>query len=165
MKKYTFSFDNNNTTRSNNITIPSTNYSEIIDDIIRTNIKKNNPYLFGGTIDNDYYSDIIITPSTKKTIDINITLPKKKTIIIDTTKSTDSFSEFMKALKFISNFNFEKDDYDFKLDDGTPIKIFADEIQIGYDLIPLNGLTKSIYDALSESAKKSIIDIYIEIKK
>ena len=55
--------------------------------------------------------------------------------------------------------------YDFKLYDGTPVKMFSDEIQIGYDLIPLTGFTREYYNSLSESTRKHIIDITIDIQR
>lgn len=162
MKKYTFTVDNKNT-RNNNI--PSTNYSEILSDIIRSNIKKSNPYLFGGIIDRDYKPEIAIIPSTKRTIDIDITIPRTKKIATGSYKSPFSYAEIAKAIKFLASYDDGKDDYDFKLPDGTPVKRFADEIQIGFDLIPLNNFTEALYEALSDKAKKSIIDIYISINK
>lgn len=167
MKKYTISFDDKKTNKTYKEITPSTNYSAIIDDIIRANIKKNNPYLFGGTIDEAYRPNIAIIPSTKKTIDIDITIPKKKSFSFDFGKKKidTNYENLFKAIAFLSNYDSSKDNYDFKTDDGTPIKLFADEIQIGYDLIPLNNFTKKIYDSLSDNAKKSIIDIYITINK
>lgn len=170
MKKYTFTIDKN-TNRTNNFRTESTNYSKIISDTIAANIIKNNPYL-AGSIDPEYRGAIYIPKTTKKETTIDITIPaRRKSIDIDIllNKKKDTgiydFDRLSKAIKFLANYDSAMDDYDFKTDDGTPIKLFADEIQIGYDLIPLNAFTKSIYDSLSESTKKSIIDIYITINK
>lgn len=148
MKKYTFKIDNTAKTNTN----PSNTYSEILSDIISSNIMKNNPW----------FTDIKETPKQKNiNINIDITRKPKKTYTYDTIDYGDIFD----AIKFIYDYKREKPSYDFKLPDGTPVKMFSDEIQIGYDLIPLNNFTKSYYDLLSEDARKHIIDIYIDIKR
>lgn len=147
MKKYTFKIDNTAKTTTN----PSNTYSEIIDNIISSNVIKNNPWF--ATIDE--------TPKRKKNININIDITRKpkKTYTYDNIDYGDIFD----MIKFIYDYKCEKPSYDFKLHDGTPVKMFSDEIQIGYDLIPLTGFTRAIYDSLSESSRKQIIDIYIDI--
>ena len=147
MKKYTFKIDNTAKTTTN----PSNTYSEIIDNIISSNVIKNNPWF--ATIDE--------TPKRKKNININIDITRKpkKTY----TYNSIDYGDIFDMIKFIYNYKCEKPSYDFKLPDGTPVKMFSDEIQIGYDLIPLTGFTHAIYDSLSESSRKRIIDIYIDI--
>ena len=148
MKKYTFKIDNTAKTTIN----PSNTYSEIIDNIISSNVIKNNPW----------FATINETPKRKKDININIDITRKpkKTYTYDSIDYGDIFD----AIKFIYDYKREKPSYDFKLYDGTPVKMFSDEIQIGYDLIPLNNFTKAYYDLLSEDTRKHIIDIYIDIK-
>lgn len=147
MKKYTFKIDN---TANANIN-PNNTYSEILSDIISSNIKKNNPWL----------ADFEETPKRTKNININIDITRKpkKTY----TYNSISYGDIFDAIKFIYDYKREKPSYDFKLADGTPVKMFSDEIQIGYDLIPLNNFTKAYYDLLSEDTRKHIIDIYIDI--
>ena len=147
MKKYTFKIDNTAKTTTNH----SNTYSEIIDNIISSNVIKNNPWF--ATIDE--------TPKRKKNININIDITRKpkKTYTYDNIDYGDIFD----MIKFIYDYKCEKPSYDFKLPDGTPVKMFSDEIQIGYDLIPLTGFTRAIYNSLSESSRKRIIDIYIDI--
>ena len=147
MKKYTFKIDNTAKTTTN----PSNTYSEIIDNIISSNVIKNNPWF--ATIDE--------TPKRKKDININIDITRKpkKTY----TYNSIDYGDIFDMIKFIYDYKCEKPSYDFKLHDGTPVKMFSDEIQIGYDLIPLTGFTRAIYDSLSESSRKRIIDIYIDI--
>lgn len=147
MKKYTFKIDN---TANANIN-PSNTYSEILSDIISSNIKKNNPWL----------ADFEETPKRTKNININIDITRKpkKTY----TYNSISYGDIFDAIKFIYDYKREKPSYDFKLADETPVKMFSDEIQIGYDLIPLNNFTKAYYDLLSEDTRKHIIDIYIDI--
>lgn len=147
MKKYTFKIDNTAKTTIN----PSNTYSEIIDNIISSNVIKNNPW----------FATINETPKRKKDININIDITRKpkKTYTYDNIDYGDIFD----MIEFIYNYKCEKPSYDFKLPGGTPVKMFSDEIQIGYDLIPLTGFTRAIYDSLSESSRKQIIDIYIDI--
>lgn len=147
MKKYTFKIDNTAKTTIN----PSNTYSEIIDNIISSNVIKNNPWF--ATIDE--------TPKRKKNININIDITRKpkKTY----TYNSIDYGDIFDMIKFIYDYKCERPSYDFKLPDGTPVKMFSDEIQIGYDLIPLTGFTRAIYDSLSESSRKRIIDIYIDI--
>lgn len=147
MKKYTFKIDNTAKTTIN----PSNTYSEIIDNIISSNVIKNNPW----------FATIEETPKRKKNININIDITRKpkKTY----TYNSIDYGDIFDMIKFIYDYKCEKPSYDFKLPGGIPVKMFSDEIQIGYDLIPLTGFTRAIYDSLSESSRKRIIDIYIDI--
>ena len=159
------------TTKKNNNPSFLTNASAYIDNLVLTNLKKTAPYLFGKSgnayiIDDDY----IFTTNDKhlesgKSYSFTKKEPKKAIDItisgIKTPKKPD-FLTFSKAITHLLGKN-NRDTYDFKLDDGTPVKMFADEIQIGYELLPLNEATKYIYNALSDSRKKDIIDIYINI--
>lgn len=147
MKKYTFKLDN--TKKINNES--TNNYSKIIDDIISANVIKNNPYF-----------DSIPSTTKSKTINIDIHLGKKSPKY---DKKSFDYGDIFNALKTIYNLKNEKPMYDFKLYDGTPVKMFSDEIQIGYDLIPLTGFTREYYNSLSESTRKHIIDITIDIQR
>lgn len=78
----------------------------------------------------------------------------------------DLETEFYKAIAALDsyakeNYPFEKD-YDFEDEFGTPIKIFDNFIQIGYEVIPI--ATGSL-NYLKPKTKKTIIDITIKIKK
>lgn len=165
MKTMTFHINKSNK-NSNNIfhTSDTTNYSKIIDAIITSNIKAKNPYLFETEEtgwDNFKYT------TKKKPITIDITLNKKNKCqgcpLKDICKY--DYTTFEDAINFLSDYEFGKNDYDFKLSDGTPVKIFGDgSLQIGYDLYyPTNGY-HNIFDILDEPKKKSIIDIYIKLK-
>lgn len=102
---------------------------------------------------------------TKKTINIDITIPKKKTF------NGISIDDFASACAFLATYNphkytFDtgKDEYDFELPDGTPVRFFDDEIQIGYDLIPLTHFTNTKYfDMFTPENKKIIIDIAVKL--
>lgn len=171
MKTYNIDITINKSKKNNNPSIFGS-ASAYIDNLILTNLKKTAPYLFSKS---EPSSKTIIIDDTfgytnngklksgktytftkgedKKTIDIFI--PSKKATKPD-------YITFSKALAHLLSKNCG-DTYDFLLDDGTPVKMFADEIQIGYELLPLNEATKYIYNALSDSRKKDIIDIYINI--
>lgn len=149
MKKYTFKIDNNFKNENT-----SNNYSKTLTDTILANIKNANPYLF----DNK---------KSKKTITIDIDIPMKK--VYKKAEKFEhekkiSYNSILDAINFFyDNISTLKKDYDFKLSDGTPVKMFSDEIQIGYDLIPLNDFTKAYYDMLSKSSCKKIMELYINI--
>lgn len=66
--------------------------------------------------------------------------------------------EFFKA---IAGLNTYAKDYDFEDEFGTPIRIFDNFIQIGYEVIPI---TPGSLNHLKPKTKKTIIDITIKIK-
>ena len=144
--KTTYTFGKNN--KFNNFhTSSKPNYSKIIDDIILADIIDKNSYLFGKTtLDAD---DILLTAK-----------PTKE-------------NKLDNAIKFLSNYKKYKTSFKcpfalnktYTLTDGTPVVFYDDEIQIGYELIPLNEGTKKIYEILSANRAKEIIDIYINISK
>lgn len=146
MKKYTFKLDN--TPKTNNVN-NNENYSKIIDNIISANIRKNNPWM-----------EQQKSGTKNINIDIDIRRPKKVYKL-----DFNDYGDIFDAIKYIYDYKKEKPLYDFKLADGTPVKMFSDEIQIGYDLIPLTSFTREYYDMLSEDTRKHIIDITIDIKR
>lgn len=165
MKTMTFNISkskkNSNNFRINN---SLTDYSKILDAIITSNVKAKNPYLFGEDTGWDGFDY-----STKKPIKIDITLKKKNTscsgcplkgMCKDYNYDLNTFAD---AIEFLTSYK-GKDDYDFKLCDGTPVKFFHDHVQIGYNLYYLGSDYSPIYAALDEPAKKSIIDIYVNLK-
>lgn len=77
----------------------------------------------------------------------------------------DLETEFFSAINAIDlyakkNYPFIKD-YDFEDEFGTPIKIFDNFVQIGYEIIPI--ATGSL-NHLKPNTKKIILDITIKIK-
>lgn len=149
MKTYSFNINN---TKKNNKKFFTTNtfknsFSKILDDVIASNVIKNNPYLFS--------SDII----TGKT-----NTGKTTYIALENTPSYDNYTDFLTAMTYLANLDKYKDTYDFELNDGTPVKIFDDEIQIGFDLFPINkSYSYKNFLALTPKTKKTIIDIYIKL--
>lgn len=170
MKTYNIDITINKNKKSSNPSIIN-NASAYIDNLILTNLKKTAPYLFGKNKRTTYIIDDDFTPlyndklesgkvysydkNKKKTIDITIGGKKY-------TGGSPDYITFSKAVKHLLSGG-NGDTYDFKLDDGTPVKMFSDELQIGYELFPLNEGTMYLYKTLSESRKKNIIDIYINI--
>lgn len=165
MKTTTFYINKSNKNNSNNnhSFLGFADYSKMLDAIITSNVKAKNPYLFGEDYD---LSDLGY--STKKPVKINITLNKKKSCngcpLKDICDNSYTIDTFMDAVKFLNSYE-GKDDYDFKLFDGTPVKFFGNTVQIGYDLYYIkNNDYSSFYDMLDEPTKKNIIDIYIKLK-
>lgn len=147
----------NNFRSNNNLT----DYAKIIDALITGNVKAKNPYLFSD------YEDTIYGYVPKKPVTIDITLNKKKNACSGCPlKSICNNDAFEDAIIFLANYkSYGKDDYDFKLDDGTPVKFWSDgSIQIGYDLYYPTEHYENIYEILDEPQKKNIIDIYINLK-
>ena len=144
MKKYTFY-----TKKTNNNTTPSNNYSKILSDIISANILKANPY-FKET-----------APKKTKNFNIEIEIEKKPTYTFE----DDQYEGILKAIDLFYSGLIDNDTYDFKLPDGTPVKKFGNEVQIGLDLIPLNKLTNKMYEYLKKMNKKKIYEFYINLPK
>ena len=151
----TYTFDFNITKNNPSTTTRNNNASKALDNLILSRVKS----MLGHDEKREELS-FSYTPKkkAKKTIDIDITIPKKKMTI---TGKTDMMT-FAKALAGIMKSK-NRDTYDFLLDDGTPIKLFADEIQIGYELFDLDDAARALYKMLSDNRKKEIIDIYITL--
>ena len=158
----TYTIDITTRNKKNNPSNFTNNASAYIDSLVLSNLKHTAPYLFGKSIADDKLEDGKTYTFTKKakknnkTIDITISGLKAKNAY------TPDYDTFEKAVNYLLHKN-GSDTYDFKLDDGTPVKLFDDELQIGYELFPLTEGTMFLYNALSESSKKNIVDIYINI--
>lgn len=144
MKKYTF---NTNSSKSNNsIFTPSEpDYSKILDNLILTDIKEKNSYLFDYNTDDNYYGADIIIGGTKKAYDF--------------TKAATYLANILNKKKIIIGKT-------YKLIDGTPIIFYDDEIQIGFDIFKYSDFYN--YDflkAIEPKTKKIIIDIYLNSNK
>ena len=74
--------------------------------------------------------------------------------------------EFTKAANFLANYKKNKNKKFicgklYKLNDGTPIVFYEDEIQIGFDFYKYSDFNDSFFiDSLTPSKKKTIITIY-----
>lgn len=137
------------------------------------NIKKNNNYNI-----NDLYTPEYTMEDLKTDINNGYTekyswwnllkgKPKKtnKTYtFIPTYDSYNTYDNKKLYTFFINNLNDytpSYDDYDFELGDGTPVKIYSDFIQVGYDIIPRNSFT--YFADLTPKKKKTIIEIITKI--
>lgn len=141
MKKYTFKpITFNNTFRTNNINTETENWSEILDNIIATNIKDNNKYLF-----------------TRKRNAIDYAIEKAfGSYHID--------DDFKKASDFLANYepSCNKFKYNtlYKIN-GTSIIFYDDEIQIGSNLYRYSDFNDFNWlNSLTSETKKIIINIY-----
>ena len=145
MKTYTFTKSDFNNSKKSFIDeiigkSKSTNYSKIIDDIICADVIKKNQYLFTKpTVCNSYAEDIT--------------------------------SDFLKAANFLANYKEPKNKLHFiigrtyYLSDNTPIIFYDDEIQIGFDVFKYSDFGSiDFINAITPSAKKTIIDIYTNAK-
>lgn len=152
MKTYTFKTNNN----INNI--PSnTNYSEILDNIIFTDVIKKNDYLFNEPIKTTY---------TDSFVDAIVDSIFDKNTITYTLKDGD----FANACSFLANIKKGTSPFKFgkiyKLNDGTPIIFYDNEIQIGYDCFAYSDFASfDFLNAITPKTKKTIIEIFANGKK
>lgn len=150
MKTYTIKLNKKN--NSGNFR-NSTNASKALDDLIFAGLTKMNPYLKKNKSDN--LLDAMFTEAGFGTDD-HIIISNHSSILKD-----DFDTDFAKAAKFLANYTPNKK---YILTDGTPIVFFEDEIQIGYDLIPLYKLSSPKYYTLfTPETKKTIINLFITI--
>lgn len=159
MKYTTFTFNTGKKNNGFDINNASINYSKTLDDIILSNLKSTTPYIFKDATLGAAFDELNKTKT--KSIDITIN---------SGAKSSKKIPTLLDAINYFkgNNYNFTKliSDYPTYHINGTPITIFEDEIQIGYDLIPFNLFDDYNYiNGLSNNTKKTIIDIYITIKK
>lgn len=156
MKRYTIKINKNN----NNFSFRNliNNPSKSLDDLIFSNLIKMNPYL--GKKKNDDILDAMFADAGLNTDDHIIIPNRDNSYLLKGNLDT----EFIKAANFLSSYTPKKRTY--TLFDGTPIEFFEDEIQIGYDLIPLYKLSSSkYYSSFTPETKKTIINIFISINR
>jgi hypothetical protein len=143
----TFTFTTNNNNKSSNLfrfpKYKSTNYSKILDNIILSNIKKNNKYITDAILKHDLgTSSIIINDSYKNEFN----------------KAINFLANYKKLSTLNSKFKFGKV---YKLIDGTPIVFYNDEVQIGFDVYHYEDFDDfNFINTLSDTTKKTIIEIY-----
>lgn len=160
MKHYTIKFNNNN--NSNNFSFRNLfrrNSSKTLDDIILSNVVKMNPYL-KKTYKSDPLLDAMFEDAGLYTTDNIVVIPDGTRYLL----KDDIDLDFITAANFLSSYTPKKKTY--TLFDKTPIVFFEDEIQIGYDLIPLDYLrTPKYYSTFTPAMKKTIINIFISINR
>lgn len=78
----------------------------------------------------------------------------------------DLYTDFDRAMNALDNYarknNPFYDDYDYITEFGTPVKIYNDFVQVGYNIIPRNNI--HFLKGLRPAEKKQIINIIIKIK-
>lgn len=157
MKRYTIKINNTNT---NNGSI-NTNASKSLNDLILSGLIKMNPFLKNSIKKkNDSLLDAMFEDAGFDTSD-RIIIPNRDNSFL---LKGDFNTTFAKAANFLSSYTPTKKYY--TLFDGTPIEFFEDEIQIGYDLIPLYMLSSpKYYNTFTPTTKNIIINIFISINR
>ena len=148
MTTYDIKFTDNNIKNTNNGNI----YSQILDDIILSTVKKNNSYLF----------------NTKKKDDDLIDAMFKE---LDHTYIYKRDSLFAEACKILANYGKKKSIMKdiklgkiYRLENGLPIIFYNDEIQIGTDIYSYSDFNDyNFISSLSPEIKKTIININIKL--
>lgn len=148
MTTYDIKFTDNNIKNTNNGNI----YSQILDDIILSTIKKNNSYLF----------------NTKKKEDDLIDAMFNE---LDHTYIYKRDSLFAEACKILANYGKKKSILKgiklgkiYRLENGLPIIFYNDEIQIGTDIYSYSDFNDyDFISSLSPEIKKTIININIKL--
>lgn len=148
MTTYDIKFTDNNIKNANNGNI----YSQILDDIILSTVKKNNSYLF----------------NTKKKDDDLIDAMFKE---LDHTYIYKRDSLFAEACKILANYGKKKSIMKgiklgkiYRLENGLPIIFYNDEIQIGTDIYSYSDFNDyDFISSLSPEVKKTIININIKL--
>ena len=165
MKHYTIKINKNN----NNNTFRTNNASKNLDDLLLSNIIKMNPFL--GAKKDDTIKINFTNDSSDSFLDAAFREAglKNDRIIISNRYGSllkDDFdTEFAKAARFFSSYN-PDNKKTYILADGTPIAFFEDEIQIGYDLIPLYKFgSPKYYNLFTPEKKKIIINLYISLNR
>ncbi len=148
MTTYDIKFTDNNIKNTNNGNI----YSQILDDIILSTVKKNNSYLFNTKKEDDDLIDAMFNE-------------------LDHTYIYKRDSLFANACKILANYGKKKSIMKdiklgkiYRLENGLPIIFYNDEIQIGTDIYSYSDF--SDYDfisSLSPEIKKTIISINIKL--
>lgn len=148
MTTYDIKFTDNNIKNTNNGNI----YSQILDDIILSTVKKNNSYLF----------------NTKKKDDDLIDAMFKE---LDNTYIYKRDSLFAEACKILANYGKKKSIMKgiklgeiYRLENGLPIIFYNNEIQIGTDIYSYSNFNDyNFISSLSLEVKKTIININIKL--
>lgn len=159
MKRYTIEINKKNTNNNFSFRNLINNPSKSLDDLILSNLIKMNPFLTGKK-KNDDILDAMFADAGFNTDD-HIIIPNRDNSYL---LKGNFNSEFAKAANFLSSYTPKKKSY--TLFDGTPIAFFEDEIQIGYDLIPLYKLSSpKYYSMFTPETKNTIINIFISINR
>ena len=148
MTTYDIKFIDNNVKNTNNGNI----YSQILDDIILSSVKKNNSYLFNTKKEDDDLIDAMFDE-------------------LDHTYIYKRDSLFAEACKILANYGKKKSIMKgiklgkiYRLENGLPIIFYNDEIQIGTDIYSYSDFNDyDFISSLSPEIKKTIININIKL--
>ena len=148
MTTYDIKFTDNNIKNTNNGNI----YSQILDDIILSTVKKNNSYLFNTKKNDDDLIDAMFNE-------------------LDHTYIYKRDSLFAEACKILANYGKKKSIMKgiklgkiYRLENGLPIIFYNDEIQIGTDIYSYSDFNDyDFISSLSPEVKKTIININIKL--
>ena len=148
MTTYDIKFTDNNIKNANNGNI----YSQILDDIILSTVKKNNSYLFNTKKKDDDLIDAMFNE-------------------LDHTYIYKRDSLFAEACKILANYGKKKSIMKgiklgkiYRLENGLPIIFYNDEIQIGTDIYSYSDFSDyNFISSLSPEVKKTIININIKL--
>lgn len=148
MTTYDIKFTDNNIKNTNNGNI----YSQILDDIILSSVKKNNSYLFNTKKEDDDLIDAMFDE-------------------LDHTYIYKRDSLFANACKILANYGKKKSIMKgiklgkiYRLENGLPIIFYNDEIQIGTDIYSYSDFGDyDFISSLSPEIKKTIININIKL--
>lgn len=148
MTTYDIKFTDNNIKNTNNGNI----YSQILDDIILSTVKKNNSYLFNTKKKDDDLIDAMFNE-------------------LDHTYIYKRDSLFAEACKILANYGKKKSIMKgiklgkiYRLENGLPIIFYNDEIQIGTDIYSYSDFNDyNFISSLNPEIKKTIININIKL--
>jgi len=148
MTTYDIKFTDNNIKNTNNGNI----YSQILDDIILSTVKKNNSYLFNTKKEENDLIDAMFDE-------------------LDHTYIYKRDSLFANACKILANYGKKKSIMKgiklgkiYRLENGLPIIFYNDEIQIGTDIYSYSDFSDyNFISSLSPEIKKTIISINIKL--
>lgn len=151
MTTYDIKFTDNNIKNTNNGNI----YSQILDDIILSTVKKNNSYLFNTKKKDDDLIDAMFNELDHTYI----------------YKPLKGDTLFAKACDILANYGKKKNTMKgiklgkiYRLENGLPIIFYNDEIQIGTDIYSYSDFSDyNFISSLSQEIKKTIININIKL--
>lgn len=148
MTTYDIKFTDNNIKNTNNGNI----YSQILDDIILSTVKKNNSYLFNTKKKDDDLIDAMFD-------ELNHTyIYKRDSLFAEACKILANYGKKKSILKGIKLGKI------YRLDNGLPIIFYNDEIQIGTDIYSYSDFSDyNFISSLSPEIKKTIININIKL--
>ena len=148
MTTYDIKFTDNNIKNTNNGNI----YSQILDDIILSTVKKNNSYLFNTKKEDDDLIDAMLDELD------HIYIYKRDSLFANACKILANYGKKKSIMKGIKLGKI------YRLENGLPIIFYNDEIQIGTDIYSYSDF--SDYDfisSLSPAIKNAIININIHL--